>query len=245
MTDKRRHRGMAPGDERDFAAEMRSRLREAAFELSWLLGRDYAEPSALKLVGDRHQLTSRQRAAVRRSSCSEAIRTARLEKRVAVDALEGRALHIDGFNALIVCESLLSGGVVLVGRDGAHRDLASVHGTWRKVVETSAAIDALADVIVSSRPASVRWLLDRPVSNSGRLKTMLMEHEAAAETGWSVELVDSPDRLLAQSEGVVASADGWVIDQSRAWVDLPGAVRGRASGKFRVVELGERGPDRV
>ena len=33
-------------------------------DLSWLLGRGYAEASATKLVGDRHELRSRQREAV-------------------------------------------------------------------------------------------------------------------------------------------------------------------------------------
>src|SRR6266404_1471952 len=45
-------------------------------------------------------------------------------------------LLIDGFNLILTLESALGGGVMLVGRDGCYRDMASVHGTYRRVEET-------------------------------------------------------------------------------------------------------------
>ena len=54
-----------------FAPSVWPVLRAAVADLSWLLSRGYAEPSALKLVGDRFQLTERQRIAVMRSACSD------------------------------------------------------------------------------------------------------------------------------------------------------------------------------
>ena len=46
-----------------FAPERIDALRTAVSELSWLLGRGYQSKSALKLVGDRHNLRERQRLA--------------------------------------------------------------------------------------------------------------------------------------------------------------------------------------
>ena len=55
--------------------------------------------------------------------------------------LRGRPLRIDGFNLILTLESALGGGIVLGGRDGCYRDLASVHGTYRRVEETRPALD--------------------------------------------------------------------------------------------------------
>ena len=65
------HRGLAPQDERLFAARQLPALRAAAADLCWLLDRGYALRSAVELVGNRHVLTARQRMAVARCACSQ------------------------------------------------------------------------------------------------------------------------------------------------------------------------------
>lgn len=71
MPETRKHRGPHPNDPKLFAAAHVPRLCQAVADLSWLLGRGYAINSALKLTGDRYNLTDRQRLAVRRSACSD------------------------------------------------------------------------------------------------------------------------------------------------------------------------------
>lgn len=71
MPDHRGHRGPHPEDLRLFAAEFVPVLQAAVRDLSWLLTRDYASPSLLKLVGDRYRLDARQRTAVSRCACSD------------------------------------------------------------------------------------------------------------------------------------------------------------------------------
>lgn len=226
MPDRRRHRGPHPRDAALFAAAQHDRLRHAVAELSWLLSRGYPEDAALKLVGDRHALVARQRTAVRRAACTDGARSDRRARRVGLEDVAGRALWVDGFNVVIVAESRLSGGVVFRGRDGALRDLASVHGTWRRVDETARAIEALADALAAAGPSAVRWLLDAPVSNSGRLAALLREAAEARGVTWDVEAVADPDGLLVAASGadpraVVATADAAILDRCGAWLDLP------------------------
>src|SRR5215213_2775070 len=140
MPDVRHHRGPHPEDRSLFGPDWEGRLRTAVSDLSWLLSRDYASPSALKVVGDRYGLTARQRTAVMRCACTDEARAGRLAREVSVAALAGRRLWIDGYNVLTTVEAALAGGVVIVGRDGAWRDMASMHGTWRRVEETGPAI---------------------------------------------------------------------------------------------------------
>ncbi|MCB9755049.1 MAG: DUF434 domain-containing protein [Myxococcales bacterium] len=216
----RRHRGQHPRDHALFAPERHPALRRAVEELSWLQTRGYADASALKLVGDRHGLTARQRKAALRCACSDAARDARARKRVELASLAGAPLAIDGFNLLITIESLLSGGFVFVGRDRAHRDLASVHGTYRMVAETGDAVRAVGGRLTTAGVGPVTWYLDRPVSNSGRLRARLLELAAEHGWDWDARLVNNPDHELARSGVTVSTSDAWILDSCEAWVDI-------------------------
>ncbi|MDB4975298.1 MAG: hypothetical protein JWN48_3639, partial [Myxococcaceae bacterium] len=175
MPDSRTHRGAHPEDARDFAIDRHDALRSAALELSYLLERRYAPEASLKLVGDHHQLTVRQRKAISRAACGEPARARRAQTQLALAQLGGRALAVDGFNALITVEAMLSGAPLFRGRDGALRDLASVHGTYRAVQETERAAVLLVELLADSGASALSVLLDRPVGNSGRTRALLEE----------------------------------------------------------------------
>jgi len=162
MPDTRIHRGPHPDDAMLFAPEMLPRLREAVADFSMLLTKGYADKSALKLVGDRFSLTQRQRLAVMRSSCSDQQLQRRLQHLVPVEALAGRPIAIDGYNLLITLEAALSGGLIFRGRDGCFRDLASIHGTYRKVEETVPAVRLIGKFLTEIQIAGALWLLTVP-----------------------------------------------------------------------------------
>lgn len=237
MPDARMHRGPDPRDAEQFAESQWPRLRAAVADLSWLLGRGYAEVSALKLVGDRYALTERQRRAVMRSACSDAALARRAAHRVGPGALLGRRLWIDGFNVLTTVEAALGGAVVLRGRDGSYRDLAGVHGTYRKVEETRPAIGLIGAALDGLVVGSCLWYLDSPVSNSGRLRSLLLEAAAGAGRAWSVELVMNPDPLLIGSGEVVATADSAILDRCAAWFPLARAVIDAAVPRAHLIDL--------
>lgn len=220
MPDTRSHRGPDPRDAEAFGAPALLALRGAVEDLSWLLERGYAMTSSLKLVGDRWSLTERQRMAVRRSACSDSARANRRARELEPADLAGRVLLIDGFNVLTTIESALGRAVVLRGRDGCLRDLAGVHGTYRRVGETFPAIDLLGDCLASLGVARVTWLLDSPVSNSGRLRGFLLEAAGRHGASWQVDLVMNPDTILQGATEIVASADSAILDRCPAWFNL-------------------------
>jgi hypothetical protein len=238
MPDRRTHRGPHPDDERLFAPEMLPRLQEATNDLCWLLNRGYACTSALKLVGDRHDLEQRQRTAVSRCACSDAARARRQERQISPVGLKGQNLLIDGYNLLTTIEAALAGGFILAARDGAFRDMASMHGTWRRVAETIPAAELIGAALAEIGVAGCQWYLDRPVSNSGRLKRILLDLSAANEWSWEVELVDDPDRILEAATQPVATADSAILDRCSAWVNLAAeAIRDRLP-QVRMIDLG-------
>lgn len=213
MSDRRQHRGAHPRDAQLFSAEQLGRLREAAGDYGWLLDRGYASGAALTLVGNRFQLHKRQREALMRAVCGPRRAAERRQKRVPLSAA---SVVVDGFNVLVTMEAALAGAVLLRGSDGLLRDLANVHGTYRLVEETRPAIALLSEKLADA--AEVLWLLDRPVSNSGRIAALLRA------AGWRAELADTVDRDVAQSAWTAATSDGPVIDRAAGHVDLLGSL---------------------
>jgi hypothetical protein len=237
VPDSRSHRGPDPRDAEAFGPTALPALRGAVSDLSWLLGRGYAPVSALKLVGDRWSLIERQRMAVRRSSCTDDDRDRRQAARLSAADLAGRGLWIDGFNVLTTIEAHLGGGVVIHCRDGTFRDIAGVHGTYRKVVETTPALEWLARRIVELRVGPVRWLFDRPVSNSGRIRSLVLEIARRHDVDWTVDLVDNPDPILKVAAVPIATADSVILDAGPAWFNLTRDVIASIGGTERVVDL--------
>lgn len=223
MGDKRRHRGPHPEDAAGFSEAALPELRAAASDFVWLLSRGYAQRSGIKLVGDRYALTERQRLAVARVACSNDDLANRATREISLNAIAGRTLWIDGYNVLTTVEAALAGGLVLAGREGAWRDLASIHGHFKFVEETSPALEAIGQTLERLHPARCVWLLDRPVSNSGRLATRIRETAEQRKWPWDVELVQNPDPLLAapeDSEIVSATADSVILDRCPHWIAL-------------------------
>ncbi len=237
VPDTRSHRGPHPQDEQLFAAAQWPDLRKATSDLSWLFERGYAGASALKLVGDRYSLKQRQRTAVARCACSDAARQRRATKLLAPQDLTGKELWIDGYNVLTTLESALGGGIVLAAHDGCYRDMASMHGSYRKVAETLPALTLLGETLSSWHLTRVHWLLDSPVSNSGRLKTIIRDISQQRGWEWTVKLAINPDAVLSVCEHVVASADSEILDRCERWVNLARLIVTEHVPEATVVDL--------
>ncbi len=222
MPDKRRQRGPHPRDSRDFSLAGVATLRTAVKELSTLLSWGYSHKAAVTLVGDRHLLRVRQRKALSRCAASDAACQDRLSRRVKLQAIAGEQLWIDGYNALLTVEAAMSGGVILIGRDGAARDLASLSRHYRDVLTTGPALEAITAMLHRAEVGGVRWLLDRPISNSGRLAARIRAIGEAAGRSDDVDLVASPDRLLKETSHPIATADSAILDRCQRFVDLAG-----------------------
>ncbi len=237
MPDKRTHRGPHPADEKLFATDAISNLRTAIADFSLLLTRGYAEKGALKLVGDKFSLTERQRLAIMRSACSDQQLASRSQRCILLENLAGQSIAIDGYNVLITVEAAMSGGVIFKGRDGCFRDLASIHGTYRKVTETIPAVELIGGFLREVGADKVLWLLDSPVSNSGRLKTLIGELARNNNWDWEIELLLSPDSELKKTNLIVASSDSVVLDGCRSWVNLATEIIKKKLPSAKVIDL--------
>jgi hypothetical protein len=235
--DTRHHRGPHPADPKLFGPDQLRILRQSVNDLCWLLTSGYNITSSLKLVGDRYGLRERQRLAVRRSSCSDQERQRRKDHRISVEQLRNESVVIDGFNLLITIEAALSRGPLLIGVDECVRDLSGVHGSYKAVDETDRALAMIGEVFEVIRPASVLWLLDRPVSNSGRLASRIADVAIQREWPWRVEVVFNPDSRMMSSSDVAITSDASVLDKVERWADLKSYLLAREIHDAWVINL--------
>ncbi len=237
ISHNQRHRGAHPADQRLFAPQHHETLRQAVADLSLLLSRGYAPAASLKLVGDHFALKERQRLAVARAACSDQQREFRKQNRLPLEAIKGHDLLIDGFNLIVTMEAALSGGVLIRCRDDCIRDLSSVHGSYRSVTETEEAIGLISERLLAAEPASAMWLLDQPVSNSGRLAQRIRELSAERDWPWNVEVVMNPDKIIRASDQIAVTSDSNILDGVKGWINLGEILIARHLTQAWIVDL--------
>ncbi len=219
MPNRQHHRGPHPEDLRLFDRTQLKRMRAAAEEIVFLLGRGYPSHTAVDVVGTHHQLEARQRLALGRMLCSPEQRARRAARAIERTAAAGRTLLLDGFNIIITVEVALSGGLVLDCSDGTVRDLAGLRGSYHPVDETDGALDLIGRELASLSPAGARIFLDAPVSNSGRLRARILDFAHRWPFPVDVEVVPNPDAILARCDNAVTS-DSSILDRCSSWLNL-------------------------
>jgi len=216
-------RGYSESDGRDFSAAALEVLRRAAEEASYLVDRAYPRESAISFVGNRYQLNARQRLLLARSVSGDIARRAREEKRLELGAMAGRTVSIDGFNALITLEVALCASPVVRCQDGTIRDLAGLRGTYHPVEQTTRAIGLMLDILEQHGAAAALFLLDAPVSNSGRLRELIDRCGTMRSMDVEARTIDLVDKALISKRDVVTS-DSVILDGCPSWYNLDAAI---------------------
>ena len=225
-------RGYDPQDEAKFTGSALLTLRRAADDLYCLLNRGYPLKSASVFVGNLYLLTERQRLALVRSVSSEEDIRRRKEKELTAIP-PGEEAHIDGFNTVITLEVALSGSPVLQGMDGAVRDLAGLRGTYHIIDKTEPAVRLILRELVRQRAGMAHFYLDAPVSNSGRLKALILELSEQEGIPASVDVINNVDTLL-QTKPNVITGDSIILDRCESWFNLTAAVLWGIDGVWKI-----------
>lgn len=216
MTQNAR-RGFMPTDERDFGEQALHKLRKAAEEVYYLLNRNYPVTPVTTFVGNHYQLSERQRLALARTISAEDKIIAR--KKREVQNINDKALYIDGFNVIIGLEIAFSDSMLFKCMDGTIRDLAGLHGTYRLIPQTDLAIGALLQSLDELKVEKAVIYLDKPVSNSGRLKQRIYQFAEKHCFELDVRIEIAVDSLL-KTKPLVASADAIILDECNEWFNL-------------------------
>ena len=226
-------RGYSQEDERNFSPDAVERMRIASRHIQYLINEGYDLKQVTVFVGNHFLLSERQRLAIMRSVAKDQDLAERKSKQLPLSELKGKEVWIDGFNTVITLEVLLSDSLLFTCMDGTIRDLAALRGTYRLIPETTEAVRLMFDILQEASVGKVNILLDEPVSNSGRLKSLIAETAESkysssliAETAeqnksfdLDIRILRDVDRTLYGKEGVITS-DSIILDHCTSWFNL-------------------------
>jgi hypothetical protein len=219
MATKNVKRGFDPDDEKIFSVENIAKLKIVQEEIEWLLDRGYKMKQVIEFTGNHYLLSSRARTALQRTTSSTADYEKRRSTMLPLECAKEGCLNIDGFNLIITLEVALSGSPILLGKDGDYRDLAGLRGTYRLIDKTNDALNLIGKTLSELNVPMVKFYLDSPVSNSGRLKSKILELSEQWGIPVEVELVPNVDTVLAGKERIV-TGDSIILDVCKSWFNL-------------------------
>jgi hypothetical protein len=145
-------------------------------------------------------------------------------KMVRAADLRGEKLLIDGYNCLITLENAMADKPLVIGDDGFVRDIGRVFRKFRPSSRTERAWGLISRVLVSYPPSFTLIFLDMPYSKSGELSVLINHWIEKDDIQGHCRTSRNTERSIAKMEGIKASADSVIIDNSDRVFDLAGHV---------------------
>lgn len=216
---KTKRRGYLPEYDVQFGKTGIVRLREAAIDTLFLLNRGYDTRRASTIAMEHYQLSEMQRVALSRALDPDKTVARRQVNRLLKRDLAGKTVYIDGFNAIILMESLVSESPVFRCLDGAIRDLANLKGSYKIIDKTEPAIRLVFEQLDKLQVKKAIINIDSPVSNSRNLKVLLLNLANDYNFDIEVNLIDACDKSFYDQECVI-TGDCIVIDNVKSWAPL-------------------------
>lgn len=235
MSNKSVRRGYVQSDEKEFNEESVIKLKEAQKDIFMLLNRDYPIKNVSVFVGNHYLLSERQRLALARAT-SKMFSIESRKSKISELPLNNKTVYIDGFNIVITLEVALSNSTLLKCMDGTVRDLAGLRGTYKLIDKTDKAIELIGEKLKELQIGKAVFFLDKPVSNSGRLRARILELLEKYDYEVQVELVQLADKNLEGLENVVSS-DAIVLDKSTSWINMASDIIDEKIEGCRCIDL--------
>jgi len=237
------NRGYVPTDRQEFDEESLRALQAAQQDIHYLLNHGYDLERSVTFVGNRFQFSARQRTALIRSTSFSAVLNRRRACQI-TGCVSGQPVYIDGFNLIITLEAALSPETTLLRcMDNTVRDLCGLHGTYRIIEATGVALSWIGEALKEKQVGQTVFYLDAPVSNSGKLRTAILEEMERQKLVCEVYLVPNADAELWGKENVVTS-DSIILDRCHSWINLACEIIEAKLPKRRIVDLSVKGADK-
>jgi hypothetical protein len=216
-------------------------LQRAAEDFRYLLNRDYSRKASLELVGNHYQLTADHRHLLHRGVFSDLEARSRKGKKISSKDLFQKDLAIDGHNVLITIEAGLSGRPLILGDDGFIRDISGLSGSFKMTETTDKAIRLIIHALKNMKPRQTLFLFDAPISRSGKLAQEVRRQLREENLLGDAQAVKVPEKFLIGFQGVIATSDTAIIDQSKKLLDLAGHILRKKTKLEFLIQLERKG----
>lgn len=192
----------------------RENLIQAMRDYFYLLDRNYPQKSSLKLVGDKYQLSGEERSILYRGISGNGSSLIRREKMIV--RFCGNRIFIDTYNILFTLANYLNGRPVFVSTDGFLRDAGELRGRFSQKKLLERTLGLVYDFILGYRDQQYIFLIDQPVSNSGKLASGINEFLLENHVEGIAKTCESPDYSIITEAGekdLVCTSDSIIIEK--------------------------------
>jgi len=228
-------RGFVPTDEIEFNEKNLKILKTAQKDICTLINRGYSIDKTTEFVGNHFMLSSRQRLALKRAIAPDNDIISRANR--LINKLPDKSVvNIDGLNLIITLEVVLSNSTVIKCMDKTIRDLAGLRGTYRIIDKTPLALKLISNKFNSMNISKAVFYLDSPVSNTGRLKTTILELSKDWNFEVEVNLVYNADVILEKLDNVITT-DGIILNKCNSWLNTAYEIANERIDNFRYIDL--------
>ena len=133
------------------------RLKDASYDLKFLLNRGYKKKVAINLVANKYVLNKNGRNYLERKVFSDDKSKDRSHKIVNITNVTNKTIFVDGYNVLISVETICNReyGSLVMCDDGVLRDLKAVFGKYKINSTTEKALNNIMSILNQYNPAYV------------------------------------------------------------------------------------------
>jgi len=203
---------------------LETKVFEAAKDLRYLLERGYHRESALRLIVDKYQLSTKQKLLLYRAVYDSSTAAKHKQKIITADKIRGCKLAVDGYNVMITVESGLRDGLLVLCDDGFIRDISAVHGKYRIGSTTEKALSIIVKAVQDLKPSETNFFFDAQVSKSGELASQVRRTLKSSGLNGNAYAVERADISTLNFGDIVATSDSVLISKARAVFDLAGEI---------------------
>ena len=202
-------------------------LKDASYDLRFLLNRGYKKSVALNLVANKYLLDKDGRNYLVRKIYSDDKSQHRYRKIIGINNIFNKTIFIDGYNVLISVETICNHDYdsLIMGDDGVLRDLKAVFGKYKINSTTENALNKIMKILSRYNPACIQFFYDSPVSKSGELAKITQSIIQIHKLNGSAVTIKNVDfelvKISREYSGIVATSDGPIIDKVNNVLDIP------------------------
>jgi hypothetical protein len=202
-------------------------IKEAAYDLRFLLNRNYKKKGALTFVANKYLLSLDERNYMARCVFSDSKSASRMDKLVDISKIASNYILVDGYNVLITVESICRKdyNYLISCDDGVIRDLNAVFGKYKFNEMTELALNNILALLKKYKPLKTEFFFDKQVSFSGKLANLteeIMDFQGIKGKSILSKNVDFEIVKFGRARnGIVATSDGIIMDKVERIIDLP------------------------
>ena len=137
------------------------RLKNASYDLKFLLNRKYNKKAALNLVANKYLLNKDGRNYLIRKVFSDKKSRDRSNKIISIDNITDKTIFIDGYNVLISVETICNQEYdsLIMCDDGVLRDIKAVFGKYKISKTTKNALNNIITILCKYNPECIFFFM--------------------------------------------------------------------------------------